>query len=50
MMIGGEFTYEERLYSDNKGQYPTAAHGVYGLLVFIMTMLVTNLLIGNLWR
>ena len=46
-MIGGEFTYDERLYGGDKVYYPTAAHGVYGLLVFIMTVLVTNLLIGG---
>lgn len=50
-MIGGEYTYDERLYGEEGGAkvyYPTAAHGVYGLLVFIMTVLVTNLLIGTL--
>jgi hypothetical protein len=49
-MISGELGFDERMYNENTKAYYKVGFLVYILFVLIMTVFVTNLLIGNIRR
>ena len=47
-MVSGELDFENRMYSEDKAEaYYKLAYLIYILFSIIMTVLVTNLLIGK---
>jgi hypothetical protein len=46
-MIAGEFNFDDYMYGDNTEAYYKLAYLIYILFAVVMTILVTNLLIGK---
>lgn len=48
MMMSGELEYEDIFYSNNTTQsdYPATAHGMFLTFVLLVTVILTNLLVG----
>jgi hypothetical protein len=46
-MIAGEFDFDDYMYGENTEAYYKLAYLIYILFAVVMTILVTNLLIGK---
>lgn len=46
-MISGELDFDDRMYNDDTRAYYRVGYLIYMLFLLIMTIFVTNLLIGN---
>lgn len=48
MMMSGELEYEDIFYSNSTtgSQYPVTAHGMFLMFVLLVTVILTNLLVG----
>lgn len=46
MMMTGELEFEDTLYADSPLNYPLTAHGMFLIFALLITMILTNLLIG----
>lgn len=49
-MISGELDFDDRMYNENTKAYYNVSFLVYILFTLIMTVFVTNLLIGKMCR
>jgi hypothetical protein len=47
MMVSGELDFDDRMYNDDTEAYYKVAYVIYILFGVIMTIFVTNLLIGK---
>jgi hypothetical protein len=47
LMVVGDLTYEDRMYNSNTVAYYKLAYLIYIIFVVLMTIMVTNLLIGK---
>lgn len=47
MMMSGELEYEDIFYNDHSEiQYPLTAHAIFLIFVLLVTVILTNLLVG----
>lgn len=47
MMMSGELEYEDIFYNNNTNtHYPVTAHGMFLIFVLLVTVILTNLLVG----
>jgi hypothetical protein len=47
LMIAGEFNFDDYMFNDNTTAYYKLAYLIYIMFAVVMTILVTNLLIGK---
>ncbi len=46
-MVAGDITYEDQMYNSNTVAYYKVGYLIYIMFAILMTILVTNLLIGK---